>query len=287
VIVQDPKGFSFKQMSIDMEGAIGLQLSAKSVGLFEAFYSSMKPVTIVSKRVIVANEAKCARGETCFEFSMQLESESEHLHETYHGVYINIQYTLSLEVIMPMMKQNMKKSIEFIVEAPETKAIGVEPASIDIVPASVERVHKGAIPDFRVCGKLQNLNCDLRKPLVGELIVDRCADPGLSSIDLQLIRIETCGCSEGVAREATEIQSVQIASGDVCQGEQWVLPIHMFFPRLFTCPTMKSRNFKIEFEVNVVVKLANGMVIAENFPLQLYRQAEGAPAESSGRRSRR
>merc|ERR1711907_920082 len=137
----------------------------------------------------------------------------------------------------------------FIVEAPETKAIGVEPASIDIVPASVERVHKGAIPDFRVCGKLQNLNCDLRKPLVGELIVDRCADPGLSSIDLQLIRIETCGCSEGVAREATEIQSVQIASGDVCQGEQWVLPIHMFFPRLFTCPTMKSRNFKIEFEV--------------------------------------
>ena len=155
VIVQDPKGFSFKQMSIDMEGAIGLQLSAKSVGytsipppgsdahvmarLFEAFYSSMKPVTIVSKRVIVANEAKCARGETCFEFSMQLESESEvisthrnasktdavsqHLHETYHGVYINIQYTLSLEVIMPMMKQNMKKSIEFIVEAPVRQRI--------------------------------------------------------------------------------------------------------------------------------------------------------------------
>ena len=32
VIVQDPKGFSFKQMSLEMEGAIGLQLSAKSVG---------------------------------------------------------------------------------------------------------------------------------------------------------------------------------------------------------------------------------------------------------------
>ena len=35
----------------------------------------------------------------------------------------------------------------------------------------------------------------------GEIIVDKCDDPGLASIDLQLIRIETCGCSEGVARE--------------------------------------------------------------------------------------
>jgi len=101
-------------------------------------------------------------------------------------------------------------------------------------------------------------------------MVDHCST-GLSSIDLQLIRIETCGCAEGVAREATEIQSVQIASGEVCQGEQWVLPIHMFFPRLFTCPTMSSRNFKIEFEVNVVVKLADGHVIAENLPLHFYR----------------
>ena len=40
------------------------------------------------------------------------------LHETYHGVYINIQYTLVVDVIMGALKQNMKKSIEFIVEAP-------------------------------------------------------------------------------------------------------------------------------------------------------------------------
>ena len=43
------------------------------------------------------------------------------LHETYHGVYINIQYTLVVDVIMGALKQNMKKSIEFIVEAPVPK----------------------------------------------------------------------------------------------------------------------------------------------------------------------
>jgi len=164
VVVQDPKGFSFKQITLDLEGAIGLQLSAKSVGLFEAFYSSMKPVTIINKRTSLAQEGKCQRGESTFEFSIELATDNQ-LHETYHGVYINIQYTLVVDVIMGALKQNMKKSIEFIVEAPESKSVPVNAAKLNIIPASVERVHKGAIPDFRVCGKIDNLNCDLRKPL--------------------------------------------------------------------------------------------------------------------------
>jgi hypothetical protein len=103
------------------------------------------------------------------------------------------------------------------------------------------------------------------------LVSLRLADGGFALMQRVLPFFLPSGCAEGIAREATEIQSIQIASGDVCQGDQWVLPIHMFFPRLFTCPTMSSRSFKIEFEVNVVVKLADGHVIAENFPLNLYR----------------
>lgn len=51
------------------------------------------------------------------------------------------------------------------------------------------------------------------------------------------------GCAEGYARDATEIQNIQIADGDVCRGLP--VPIYMVFPRLFTCPTLETTNFKV------------------------------------------
>lgn len=51
------------------------------------------------------------------------------------------------------------------------------------------------------------------------------------------------GCAEGYARDATEIQNIQIADGDVCRNLP--IPIYMVFPRLFTCPTLETTNFKV------------------------------------------
>ena len=42
---------------------------------------------------------------------------------------------------------------------------------------------------------------------------------------------------------ATEIQNIQIAEGDICRNLP--LPIYMIFPRLFTCPTLATNNFKV------------------------------------------
>lgn len=42
---------------------------------------------------------------------------------------------------------------------------------------------------------------------------------------------------------ATEIQNLQIGDGDVAQNIP--IPIYMVFPRLFTCPTLMTTNFKI------------------------------------------
>jgi len=42
---------------------------------------------------------------------------------------------------------------------------------------------------------------------------------------------------------ATEIQNIQIADGDVCR--ELPIPIYMIFPRLFTCPSLTTSNFKI------------------------------------------
>lgn len=42
---------------------------------------------------------------------------------------------------------------------------------------------------------------------------------------------------------ATEIQNIQIGEGDVPRNI--AIPIYMVFPRLFTCPTSITANFKI------------------------------------------
>lgn len=87
---------------------------------------------------------------------------------------------------------------------------------------------------------------------------------------------------------ATEIQNIQIGDGDVPHNIK--IPIYMIFPRLFTCPTLITPNFKIgtyirfvcinffifffvfsEFEVNVVVVFQNDHLITNNFPITLVR----------------
>lgn len=91
----------------------------------------------------------------------------------------------------------------------------------------------------------------------------------IKSVELQLVRVETCGCADGWAKEATEIQNIQIADGDIARGFR--IPIHMVFPRLFTCPTIATRTFKVDFEVNLVVMFVDGRHITEKFPIKLVR----------------
>ncbi len=70
--------------------------------------------------------------------------------------------------------------------------------------------------------------------------------------------------------QATEVQNIQIADGNPPRGIP--ISIHMIFPRLFTCPSVVAKSFKVEFAVNLVVLLDDGHLISENFPLQLVRR---------------
>ncbi len=48
------------------------------------------------------------------------------------------------------------------------------------------------IPKFKVSGSLQSTLCSIDKPFLGELRVDNTSVP-IKSIELQLVRVETCG----------------------------------------------------------------------------------------------
>jgi len=59
---------------------------------------------------------------------------------------------------------------------------------------------RSKIPKFRISGQLESTVCKITEPFTGELCVEQC-DAVIRSIELQLVRVETCGCAEGYARD--------------------------------------------------------------------------------------
>ncbi|XP_047027302.1 vacuolar protein sorting-associated protein 26C isoform X4 [Helicoverpa zea] len=147
----------------------------------------------------------------------------------------------------------------------------VKPVRCEITPASIRAAGAGsraAMPHFQIYAEIDSTVCALDKPLTGKIRVDECSVP-IRSIELQLVRVETCGCAEGYSKDATEIQNIQVGEGDVCRARD--VPLHMVLPRLFTCPTTTTVNFKIEFELNIAVIFDDDYLVTENFPILLLR----------------
>ncbi|KAK6486119.1 vacuolar protein sorting-associated protein 26C [Huso huso] len=271
VVVMSKDSVQHQGLSLTMEGTVNLQLSSKSVGVFEAFYNSVKPIMLISSNIEVVKPGKFPGGKTeiPFEFPLHVKG-NKVLYETYHGVFVNIQYTLRCDMKRSLLAKDLSKTCEFMVHSlPQKGKLTPSPVEFSITPDTLQNVReRSSLPKFLIRGHLHATTCILSQPLSGELVVESSEVP-IKSIELQLVRVETCGCAEGYARDATEIQNIQIAEGDVCHG--FPIPIYMVFPRLFTCPTLETTNFKVEFEVNVVIVLHDDHLITENFPLKLCR----------------
>jgi len=77
---------------------------------------------------------------------------------------------------------------------------------------------------------------------------------------MQLVRVERGNYSEGVAREATEVQNLQIADGDVPPNIP--IPLHMIFPRVFSCRSLTMQQFQIDFEINLIISFEDNHVVS-------------------------
>lgn len=166
--------------------------------------SVFQPIQLVSCVLDVASAGKIPAGKTEIPFEFPLAARgNKTLHETYHGVFVNIQYLLRCEMKRSFLAKDVVKVAEFIVEYKAgscTKAVP-HPVTFSISPESLQNVKdKGHIPRFLVTGRLDSTNCCITNPFTGELIVENCAVP-IKSVELQLVRVETCGCAEGYARD--------------------------------------------------------------------------------------
>lgn len=87
---------------------------------------------------------------------------------------------------------------------------------------------------------------------------------------MQLVRVESIFIDGKFLKSASEIQNIQIGDGNI--NHQFILPIYMIFPRIFSCPTMTIHTlYKIEFEMNLIIIFNDGCTITENFPIVLFR----------------
>lgn len=117
VVVRSQGQTAHNGIQLTVEGTAALQLSARSVGLFEAFYSSLKPIQLLSYQIEITPAGKVPNGTVEFPFEFTLKAnQGQQLYDTYHGVYVNIQYMITAEMARPMLAKNYVKAVEFTVE---------------------------------------------------------------------------------------------------------------------------------------------------------------------------
>jgi hypothetical protein len=173
-----------------------------------------------------------------------------------------------------VMKKSVSREVEFLVEIPTKQDIKDPlPMLFQVTPDSLENVSQkvlSTIPKFSISGKIHRTKCPVNQPLTGEVTIEYSGAP-VRSLELQLVRIESVNAEGKSTKEATEIQTIQMGDGNICRN--LAVPIYMIFPRLFSCSTVNTPTFKIEFELNFIMVYGEGFMVTENFPLTLYRDA--------------
>lgn len=145
VVISSKDSVQHQGVSLTMEGTVNLQLSAKSVGVFEAFYNSVKPIQIINSTIDVLKPGKIPSGKTevPFEFPLLVKG-SKVLYETYHGVFVNIQYTLRCDMRRSLLAKDLTKTCEFIVHsAPQKGKLTPSPVDFTITPETLQNVKEG------------------------------------------------------------------------------------------------------------------------------------------------
>ena len=108
---------SHNGISLHLEGEVTLQLSAKSVGVFEAFYNSLKPIKLIDYKIDIAKAGKLPDGKSQLPFEFVLNPLPEQqLYETYHGVFVTCVYSLTVDIVRPLLAKHLQSKVEFIVE---------------------------------------------------------------------------------------------------------------------------------------------------------------------------
>lgn len=281
VIVDNPSSSTHSGIHLHVEGSIAIYPSVRGLGAFEPLVEHITPISLLSLNIQLSPKGeKIPAGEIELPFSFLLQSTHSKfpLLETYQGVYVSCLYH-AYATVQHTFGKTQADPVNFLVVVPgqsqpteaemkEDRGVAFN-ISTETIRAS-KRLNGDRIPRFLIEGKFERKFNDIDIPLSGWLAIREC-DIRVTSVELQLIRVESAAAPTGIAREATEIQNIQIGDGDVMRLLE--IPVYMFFPRWYTSPTLKTGTIRVDFEVNVVVTLEDQNQITQNIPIKLYRSS--------------
>jgi hypothetical protein len=272
IVVNSSSEEKIEGLSVALDGFVAMQVSNKNTGVFDAFINTVnKPIILLNQSLeVLPSATKIIAGINEFDFEFMLRSKSGNLFESYHGVFVSITYFVKCDLKRKFLAKDCQAKIQFFIQNQPQTIERTVPVHFSISPETLQKSSKEriSIPRFLITGTLDSTTCCVSKPFNGYITIHHSEIP-IKTIEIQLVRVETCGCAEGYSKDATEIQNLQIADGNCCPKIQ--IPIYMTFPRLFTCPTLATRNFKINFELNICIVFKDDYLITENFPLTLFR----------------
>lgn len=203
-------------------------MGKKSVGILDSFSGATKPIQLLANTVQLAAAGKLSQGftELAFEFPIiACVKEQKTLFETYHGIFININYTIKCELRRNFLSKSVHKAQQFVIQYRPKAQLEENVLPFTISPENLRKVAREriAIPRFLITGRLDTTECCITKPLTGHVNCHKLSQHGLQlskitsasmfqvivqhtevaikSIDLQLVRVETCGCADGFSRD--------------------------------------------------------------------------------------
>jgi hypothetical protein len=129
---------------------------------------------LVQYTLDVAPSGKIPSGKTEIPFELSLKPRgSKSLYETYHGVFVNIQYLIRCDIKRSFLAKDVSKSLEFIVEDKPSTKMEKEHSKIvffKIMPESLQNTRdRSNMPRFCISGRLDSLYCKISEPLTGEV----------------------------------------------------------------------------------------------------------------------
>jgi len=292
VVLTCRKPTSHQGVTLRVTGAVALSPAPRKIGLFDALTAPAMATQLMDISVSLMGPGPLPAGPTLLPFEVPLRPMAPRgaLHETYHGVFVSVQYAATAEVQQGAFFRSLITKQPFLVINPGQGAGQPlpRPVALTLEPRSLRRTGLSThehVPRFSIRGQVDSVVCDVSRPFTGTLCVAH-SEVRVARIDLQLVRVEFCAAPTGVTKEATEVQTLQVAEGDVCRGLD--IPLHMVFPRWFACPSLVTPDFKVEFEVNLVIVFEDQHQLTDNLPLWLYRPRRSLsptapPPAASGR----
>ncbi|XP_045529745.1 vacuolar protein sorting-associated protein 26C isoform X2 [Pieris brassicae] len=227
VVVKSNSDVRHEGLVLFMEGSVNLQISSKNAGIFDAFSNNIKPITLVNTSMEIVAAGKIPVGVTEIPFEMPLRgrpsSAGPGLLETYHGVFVNVMYTIQCSMKRSFLNKPLNAVCQFFVQYKHKDPGPLKPVRCEITPASIRAsgpASRASMPNFQLYAEIDSTVCALDKPITGKIRVDDCSVQ-IKSIELQLVRVETCGSTEGYSRDEFELNISVIFEDDYLVTENF------------------------------------------------------------------